>query len=128
MDDGCVPRASSPNDRCGTDLPNMHDASKPKSPFPSPQIRSTSQEAAGAPAATSGPPGQQQQQMGGADADADSEVLRHLEEHAPEDLLCPISLELMQDPVLLVLDGLTYDRRYIELHIASCRQRKCIQA
>jgi hypothetical protein len=53
-----------------------------------------------------------------------------LEERAPEDLLCPLFLELMQDPVLLllVLDGLTYDRQHIELHIASFRQRKCIQA
>jgi hypothetical protein len=49
----------------------------------------------------------------------------HLEEHAPADLKCPIGLELMADPVLLVLDGLTYNREHIEAHIAGCRQGGC---
>ena len=37
-----------------------------------------------------------------------------LREHAPDDFKCPISLELMTDPVTLLGDGMTYERAYIE--------------
>lgn len=46
----------------------------------------------------------------------------YLEENAPHDLKCPLSLCLMTYPVILVLDGRTYDREQIEAHIAACQR------
>ena len=40
-------------------------------------------------------------------------------EHAPDDFKCPISLELMSDPVTLVGDGMTYERASIERWFAA---------
>ena len=40
-------------------------------------------------------------------------------EHAPDDFKCPISLELMSDPVTLVGDGMTYERASIERWLAA---------
>ena len=40
-------------------------------------------------------------------------------EHAPDDFKCPISLELMTDPVTLVGDGMTYERAPIERWLAA---------
>ena len=40
-------------------------------------------------------------------------------EHAPDDFKCPISLELMTDPVTLVGDGMTYERASIERWLAA---------
>ena len=37
-----------------------------------------------------------------------------LREHAPHDFKCPISMELMTDPVTLAGDGMTYERASIE--------------
>jgi ankyrin repeat protein len=48
-----------------------------------------------------------------------------LDAHAPEILLCPISLQLMEEPTLLVADGCTYSRVSIEQHLEFCRQRAC---
>jgi hypothetical protein len=39
-------------------------------------------------------------------------------------MLCPITLHLLDDPVVLVADGCTYLRAAIELHLAFCRQSK----
>jgi ankyrin repeat protein len=47
----------------------------------------------------------------------------YLEAHAPEDLMCPISLQLLAEPVMLVADGITYSRAAIDEHFAFCRQR-----
>ena len=40
-------------------------------------------------------------------------------EHAPDDFKCPISLELMTDPVTLVGDSMTYERASIERWLAA---------
>ena len=40
-------------------------------------------------------------------------------EHAPDDFKCPISLELMSDPVTLAGDGMTYERVSIERWLAA---------
>lgn len=40
-------------------------------------------------------------------------------EHAPGNLKCPISKELMNDPVTLVGDGMTYERASIERWLAA---------
>lgn len=37
----------------------------------------------------------------------------------PEEFLCPISLEVMTDPVIMVETAMTYDRASIEQHFAS---------
>ncbi len=37
----------------------------------------------------------------------------------PEEFLCPISLEIMRDPVIMVETAMTYDRASIEQHFAS---------
>lgn len=37
----------------------------------------------------------------------------------PEEYLCPISLEIMTDPVIMVETAMTYDRGSIEQHFAS---------
>ena len=42
-----------------------------------------------------------------------------LREQAPDDFKCPISLELMTDPVTLVGDGMTYERASIERWLAA---------
>ena len=44
-----------------------------------------------------------------------------LEAHAPDQLICPITLSLLDDPVLLFGDGCTYSRAAIEEHLAHCR-------
>ena len=43
---------------------------------------------------------------------------------APDDLLCPISCELMTDPVF-AMDGITYQRAAIQQHIDYCHS-KCM--
>ena len=48
----------------------------------------------------------------------------YIEEDAPDSLVCPITLQLMDDPVFLVADGCTYSRAAIEAHFAACRKRK----
>ena len=45
----------------------------------------------------------------------------YVEADAPESLLCPISLSLFDDPVLLPADGCTYSRAAIEAHFDACR-------
>ena len=47
-----------------------------------------------------------------------------LEAQTPEWLLYPITLQLLDDPVLLVGDGCIYSRAAIEEHLAFCRQSK----
>ena len=59
---------------------------------------------------------QQQQLQQWAVADPVEELLC---EHAPDDFKCPISLELMSDPVTLVGDGMTYERASIERWLAA---------
>ena len=49
---------------------------------------------------------------------------KFLEARTPESLLCPITLHLFDDPVVLVADGCTYSRAAIEEHLAFCRQSK----
>jgi hypothetical protein len=49
----------------------------------------------------------------------------YLDAHAPESLICPISIQLMVDPVVLAGDGVTYSRAAIEEHFAFCRKRTC---
>ena len=44
-----------------------------------------------------------------------------LDKQAPEDLLCPISLSLLMDPVILAADGITYSRAAIQQHLDNCR-------
>ena len=48
-----------------------------------------------------------------------------VEAHAPEELVCPLTLQLLVDPVILAGDGITYSRAFIETHLAWCRDRKC---
>lgn len=48
----------------------------------------------------------------------------YLETHAPDDCLCPISLGLLEDPVVLAGDGFTYSRAAIEQRLASHRTRE----
>jgi ankyrin repeat protein len=50
----------------------------------------------------------------------------YLDAHAPDDLICPITMTLLADPVTLVADGCTYSRVAIEQHFAFCRQRKAV--
>ena len=38
--------------------------------------------------------------------------------------MCPISLHLLEDPVILAGDGCTYSRAAIEAHLAHCRARE----
>jgi len=45
-----------------------------------------------------------------------------LQMHAPPSLMCPISLCLLEEPVLLMADGCTYSRASIERHFAIRRQ------
>ena len=47
-----------------------------------------------------------------------------LELRTPESLLCPITLHLLDDPVVLFADGCTYSRAAIEEHLAFCRKSK----
>lgn len=44
-----------------------------------------------------------------------------LEAHAPDQLICPITLSLLDDPVLLFAGGCTYSRAAIEQYLAHCR-------
>ena len=46
-----------------------------------------------------------------------------MEAGAPEDLVCPLTLQLLDDPVILVADGITYARAAIEAHLAWCREK-----
>lgn len=46
-----------------------------------------------------------------------------LEAHAPDDLVCPITLALFNDPVMLFGDGFTYSRAPIEHYLALRRKR-----
>ena len=57
-----------------------------------------------------------QTQEAQAAVDPVEELLREL---APDDFKCPISLELMTDPVTLVGDGMTYERASIERWLAA---------
>lgn len=43
----------------------------------------------------------------------------HRAHDPPEEFLCPISLEVMTDPVIMVETAMTYDRASIEQHFAS---------
>lgn len=52
---------------------------------------------------------------------AQSPLDSYLDKHAPEELLCPISLCLLEDPVILAADGITYSRASIQKHFDSCR-------
>ena len=47
----------------------------------------------------------------------------------PEDYVCPISLMVMEDPVMIVQSGITYEREVIEeaLRIHPCRDPKTNQ-
>ena len=45
-----------------------------------------------------------------------------LEADAPDHLQCPISLALLDDPVLPPADGCTYSRAAIEQHFDACRR------
>ena len=47
-----------------------------------------------------------------------------VEARTPESLLCPITLHLFDDPVVLAADGCTYSRAAIEQHLAFCRESK----
>ena len=47
-----------------------------------------------------------------------------VEAGAPEELVCPLTLQLLVDPVILTGDGITYSRAAIEEHLALCRDRK----
>lgn len=48
----------------------------------------------------------------------------YLDANAPEGLLCPISLQIMTEPVLLAGDGCTYSKAAIERHLDMCRARE----
>ena len=48
-----------------------------------------------------------------------------VEAGAHEELVCPLTLQLLDDLVMLVGDGMTYSRAAIEMHLAWCRDRKC---
>ncbi len=69
-------------------------------------------------------PGEKGERMVEAAAMAGGETVVSLEEvleaHAPKGLICPISLQLFNDPVLLVADGCTYTHAHIEQHLAWC--------
>ncbi len=43
-------------------------------------------------------------------------------EDCPDDLICPLSLGLLEDPVL-AMDGITYSRKSIEQHIDWCASK-----
>ena len=45
---------------------------------------------------------------------------------APRNLTCPISLQLQDDPVMLLTDGRTYSRASIEAHLAHCRSSELV--
>lgn len=45
-----------------------------------------------------------------------------LQQRAPYPLVCPITLQLLQDPVLLLVDGCTYSRTAIERHFNTRRE------
>ena len=47
-------------------------------------------------------------------------------EEQPDALCCPIGMTLMEDPVMLVETGHTYERQNIEAHSEVCTpQRSC---
>ena len=56
----------------------------------------------------------QEQQAPDTTAAAVPPLPEYLEAHAPEDLVCPITLKLLVDLVLLVANGITYSRAAIE--------------
>lgn len=49
----------------------------------------------------------------------------HLSRDIPEDFLCPISLEIMKDPVIAA-DGHTYDRENITKWLSQKRRRSIV--
>ena len=49
-----------------------------------------------------------------------------VEAAAPDNLTCPITLHLLDDPVFLAADGCTYSRVAIEAHLAHCRSRELL--
>jgi hypothetical protein len=51
----------------------------------------------------------------------------YLEAHAPDHLMCPISLQLLADQVVLMGDGCTYSRAAIQQHLDLCTERKCVE-
>ena len=96
---------------------------QPQQPLPQSELDETKGAAAAAgiptPAAASSPPPVALDQP-------PPPLAEFLEAHTPESLLCPITLELLDDPVVLVADGCTYSRAAIERHLDHCRARKCI--
>jgi hypothetical protein len=48
-----------------------------------------------------------------------------LEADAPDQLICPITMQLVEEPVVLVGDGCTYSKAAIQQHIDYCRQSAC---
>jgi hypothetical protein len=75
------------------------------------------------------PPPQQQheeevQQQCDIPKPVNSAVSDELEDDTPDHLKCPLTLCLMEDPVILVADGCTYERIAIEGHLSYRRQRK----
>lgn len=50
----------------------------------------------------------------------------YMEAHASATLICPVSLQLLEDPVLLAGDGCTYSRFHIEQHFAARRSRASV--
>lgn len=54
-------------------------------------------------------------------AQSESPLDAFLDDHAPEELLCPISMCLLDDPVILAADGITYSRTSIQKHFDNCR-------
>jgi len=48
------------------------------------------------------------------DHDKNNQNLNSLTETCPPSFLCPISQEIMRDPVLLTSSGMVYDRKHIE--------------
>lgn len=46
-----------------------------------------------------------------------------MEEHLPDQLKCPISLDMYEDPVILAADGFTYSRKKIEEHFDFCASK-----
>ena len=47
----------------------------------------------------------------------------YLEAGAPDELVCPITLLLLLEPVFLVADGITYSKAAIQEHLDCCRDR-----
>ena len=61
-------------------------------------------------------------------AELDAQLLRIIEADAarranvPETMICPITFELMQNPVINILSHITYDGNAMNKHVAACRK------